>query len=959
VIAPASILVRAVSPPESDAPSPPSSLTEIDYVELGDDSEHEVSPVALEKENHPPVANHVLSAQIRRRATAVTFLGFTSVQVNVDALGQDILGDAANEPSIAVDPTDHHRMAVGWRQFDSIASDFREGGYAFTTDGGATWTFPGVLQNNQFRSDPVLASDGNGIFYYSSLSALDSVEVFRSLDGGMTWLGPVDAFGGDKQWMIADDRASGLGAGNLYQIWNVQFTCCPPNDFTRSIDGGLSFQSPIAAPTMKWGTMDTGPDGTLYLAGSNLGQSSHVFGRSTNAKNPGVTPFFDASSAIDLGGTTSFSLTPNPAGLLGQVWIAADPSQFGRVFILASVNPPGTDPLDVNFIRSDDNGVNWTEPIRINDDPASGNEFQWFGTISVAPNGRIDVIWLDTRNGSADNFSQLFYSTSWDSGDNWSRNLALGPIFDSHDGWPIQNKMGDYFHMISDVDGADLAYAATYNGGQDVYYLRIPADCDGNGVEDACDVSCGAPGSRCDVLGCGLAPDCNDNQRPDICDVSSGYSADDDIDLTPDECEGACCDCNGCQIVTPDLCVPTAEFSGLGTVCGGAGSCVPPVIEPNDDCAQSEPLPADLVQSLTFDNRCATGDGPPSVSCELGPQTMGADLWFTFVPDCDGDWTAQTCASNPGFDTIIALYGGEDACSCPGPLDDPVDCADDLCGGPVGLSSLTGPVLGGKCYLLRVGGHGTATGEAQLNLVLTPNPVGGCDPIPPSPQPLSGESDRNRFLSFSVPPSPAAGSSETALRVTLVSLQHPAPPNAPCCPPFDYSLVEVETRWVGPPQSFPEASDSPGAGNFVGALLQCQPFYHDWASVGPMHVTGFEVTPSSIYEIAAFAAGCAGNENVCVAVSSPISLSMSRWGDVVPPFVPPSDTTQPDFADISAIVDKFKSVEGAISKVRAQLQSAQPDPAADVSILDISACVDAFKGLAYPYPPQDWPTCTP
>lgn len=126
-----------------------------------------------------------------------------------------------------------------------------------------------------------------------------------------------------------------------------------------------------------------------------------------------------------------------------------------------------------------------------------------------------------------------------------------------------------------------------------------------------------------------------------------------------------------------------------------------------------------------------------------------------------------------------------------------------------------------------------------------------------------------------------------------------------------------------------------------------------------MHVTGFEVTPSSIYEIAAFAAGCAGNENVCVAVSSPISLSMSRWGDVVPPFVPPSDTTQPDFADISAIVDKFKSVEGAISKVRAQLQSAQPDPAADVSILDISACVDAFKGLAYPYPPQDWPTCTP
>jgi hypothetical protein len=27
--------------------------------------------------------------------------------------------------------------------------------------------------------------------------------------------------------------------------------------------------------------------------------------------------------------------------------------------------------------------------------------------------------------------------------------------------------------MVSDVDGADLAYAATFNGEQDVYYLRI------------------------------------------------------------------------------------------------------------------------------------------------------------------------------------------------------------------------------------------------------------------------------------------------------------------------------------------------------------------------------------------------------------------------------------------------------------------------------------------------------
>src|SRR5262245_3756367 len=94
---------------------------------------------------------------------------FTSFQVNVDADGNNILGDAANETSISVDPTNHNRMAIGWRQFDSVQSDFRQAGYGYTTDGGTTWTFPGVLQNQVFRSDPVTNSDETGHFFYLSL----------------------------------------------------------------------------------------------------------------------------------------------------------------------------------------------------------------------------------------------------------------------------------------------------------------------------------------------------------------------------------------------------------------------------------------------------------------------------------------------------------------------------------------------------------------------------------------------------------------------------------------------------------------------------------------------------------------------------------------------------------------------------------------------------------------------
>jgi hypothetical protein len=92
---------------------------------------------------------------------------FTSYQVNVDANGNNIVGDAANEPAIAVNPTNGNKMAIGWRQFDSVLSNFRQAGWGYTTDAGITWNFPGVLEENVFRSDPVLYSDEAGNFFIS------------------------------------------------------------------------------------------------------------------------------------------------------------------------------------------------------------------------------------------------------------------------------------------------------------------------------------------------------------------------------------------------------------------------------------------------------------------------------------------------------------------------------------------------------------------------------------------------------------------------------------------------------------------------------------------------------------------------------------------------------------------------------------------------------------------------
>src|SRR5207245_3023954 len=110
----------------------------------------------LEKYDNPPAYIYRLETSPRMVSPYGTFISY---QVNVDANGNNIVGDAANECTISVDPTNLSRMAIGWRQFNSVTSNFRQGGYGYTTDGGVHWTFPGVLENNVFRSDPDTNSD--------------------------------------------------------------------------------------------------------------------------------------------------------------------------------------------------------------------------------------------------------------------------------------------------------------------------------------------------------------------------------------------------------------------------------------------------------------------------------------------------------------------------------------------------------------------------------------------------------------------------------------------------------------------------------------------------------------------------------------------------------------------------------------------------------------------------------
>jgi len=425
--------------------------------------------------------------------------GIITVQVNVNANGENILGDAANEPSIAIDPNDSNKIVIGWRQFNTISSNFRQAGYGYSTDAGQTWTFPGVIEPGIFRSDPVLDCDNSGNFYYNSLTSDYNgyfCKVFKSTSGGAGWNTGADAWGGDKQWMTID-KSGGIGTGNIYSFWTYFYSSCA-EAFTRSTDGGTSFEEcSYMAGDPYWGTMAVDAEGDLYVAGA-AGIDGVVVAKSTNAQIPGSIVDWDFSTMVFMDGYLNVQTPINPVGLLGQTYVDVDRSNGpgrGNVYVLASVvRFSNSDPGDIMFARSTDGGLTWSAPIRINDDPESFH-YQWFGTMSVAPNGRIDAIWLDTRNDPDDLFkSALYYSYSNDYGETWSNNEKLSGIFDPQVGYPQQDKMGDYFDMVSDDIGAHLAWANTFNEEEDVYYSRIIPDITGiehlQGKQDQLSLTC-------------------------------------------------------------------------------------------------------------------------------------------------------------------------------------------------------------------------------------------------------------------------------------------------------------------------------------------------------------------------------------------------------------------------------------------------------------------------------------
>jgi len=199
---------------------------------------------------------------------------------------------------------------------------------------------------------------------------------------------------------------------------------------------------------------------------------------------------------------------------------------------------------------------------------------------------------------------------------------------------------------------------------------------------------------------------------------------------------------------------------------------------------------------------------------------------------------------------------------------------------------------------------------------------------PEPPLPETGGVEKSRYLSFEVPDPVTSGGALQAIRVRFTQLT-------------GFESFNDEVRWVGPPSAFPESANPPTT--FKGASLQCEPYFADWTGTGLLHVFSAGIVPSSDFAVQMVSDCCpALTEEACY--SEVLVGSTGQWGDVVLPF---GGGSQPNFTDVSAIVDKFRGVATAVITARADLAPNVPDTVANFT--DISIDVDAFRGFAYPF----------
>ena len=354
------------------------------------------------------------------------------------------------ECNLAVNPKNPKHLVSAWIYF-SLTNLKNTIATRSSFDGGQTWTpiyqMP-HLYSNFTCADPTIAFGKDSCVYlgYIDLSGVHATDsgydmVARSINGGITWKTPVKAISYkaqpnlpiDRPW-IAADGGTGPYSGRVYLTSQSAYFAPQPHHpwFTYSSDSGATWSPikqlddsiPAGVITDATAFSTVAANGAFYGFYFSYYTAYSPYARLVMVKSYDGGNIFVTHAAINLTGADVI-----PAGdslLKDGICISSNPADTSNLIILATSNIFGEP--DVVSYNSQDAGITWSGPVRINDDKSGAydtcHDLTWGG---FAANGKYGVVWRDRRHtniGDTVSF-QIYGSTSINGGNSYTPNFLI------------------------------------------------------------------------------------------------------------------------------------------------------------------------------------------------------------------------------------------------------------------------------------------------------------------------------------------------------------------------------------------------------------------------------------------------------------------------------------------------------------------------------------------------------
>ncbi|MBI1267720.1 MAG: glycosyl hydrolase [Cryomorphaceae bacterium] len=399
------------------------------------------------------------------------FFAFASLLLASELTGQSVenvlihewdgAGYQPCEPAIAICPNNPSKIVAG-----SVLSNVYT-----SADTGKTWTRDILASPLGVFGDPCIVAGRKSVYYFhlsdpngkgwSSDRLLDRIVVQRSCDHGKKWnkgvgIGENHPADQDKEWACLSADES-----RLYATW-TQFDVYGSKDekdstiilFSQSNVKAKKWSAPVRINqkagdcldgdnTVEGAVPSAGPNGEVYVAWA-MGKDIW-FDRSLDGGKTWLDSDIRAAK-IHAGWDQSIPGIGRANGMPVTCTDLSDGMHRGRIYINWTDQVEGEDDTDVFVAYSDDKGDTWSQPIRVNNDPAGAHQF--FTWMSVDPKtGGVHIVFYD-RRGLSGNATNVVVASSFDGGSSFENRIVSDTPF-----VPSGNVFFGDYNNISAVGG--------------------------------------------------------------------------------------------------------------------------------------------------------------------------------------------------------------------------------------------------------------------------------------------------------------------------------------------------------------------------------------------------------------------------------------------------------------------------------------------------------------------------